>query len=382
MLFVNATLVMHDHLIPDAYLLVEGEKIAGFGKMKDAPADYAGEKIDVKGMNIMPGFMDIHIHAGGPYSILDEPGKAADYMLQHGVTSMLATGSYSSNLQQLLDFVDCYDRDAPSHRNLIGINMEGPYMNVKYGASAHLNPWGGPIDPNQYWQLLNRLGDRVRIWSIAPEREGVLGFILDAKKANPNVIFSAGHSDASAYETEALLPYGLKLATHLSNAMHNYVIYGGCIRPNVIAASCHITDMYAELICDSQGIHVDPYMLRYFRKVKTDERIILISDSTTSRHPNPPEMQHITDLNFDDLGGISGSKLSLDIACRNMMVHTGASLVEVSQFASYNPAKLLGLTDRGEIAVGKLANLVIADDRVNVQKVYLHGDLVADHTKA
>ena len=31
---VNATLVMHDHLIPEAYLLIENGRIAAFGEMR------------------------------------------------------------------------------------------------------------------------------------------------------------------------------------------------------------------------------------------------------------------------------------------------------------------------------------------------------------
>ena len=52
-----------------------------------------------------------------------------------------------------------------------------------------------------------------------------------------------------------------------------------------------------------------------------------------------------------------------------MMRHTGSSIVDVFKYASYNPAKVLGLTDRGEIAVGKRADLVVVDYKMNVQNV-------------
>lgn len=59
----------------------------------------------------------------------------------------------------------------------------------------------------------------------------------------------------------------------------------------------------------------------------------------------PPEYEDITDINFAGEGEIAGSRLTLNIACRNMMKHTGASIVDVFQYASYNPAQAVGLND-------------------------------------
>ena len=58
-----------------------------------------------------------------------------------------------------------------------------------------------------------------------------------------------------------------------------------------------------------------------------------------------------------------------------MMKHTGASIVDVFRYASYNPSRAIGLLDRGEIAEGKRADLVIADHWMNVKKVILKGEL-------
>ena len=74
--------------------------------------------------------------------------------------------------------------------------------------------------------------------------------------------------------------------------------------------------------------------------------------------------------------GIDGSKLTLNVACRNYMKHTGASIVDAFKVASYNPAKVVGLYDRGEIAKGKRADLVFVDIKMNVKNVILDGELV------
>ena len=117
-------------------------------------------------------------------------------------------------------------------------------------------------------------------------------------------------------------------------------------------------------------------MLRLVRKIKGDDRIILISDSYVGNGPVPDGYDGVDDIGFDVTGEIAGSKMTLDLACRNMIKHTGASLVDVFKFASYNPATAVGFTDRGEIAVGKRADLVFVDAKMGVHKVLFEGEEV------
>ena len=70
---------------------------------------------------------------------------------------------------------------------------------------------------------------------------------------------------------------------------------------------------------------------------------------------------------------ISGSKLTLNVACRNWMKHTGASIVDAFKVGSYNPARAVGLNDRGQIRVGLKADLVIVDHKMNIHKVIMDG---------
>ncbi len=87
----------------------------------------------------------------------------------------------------------------------------------------------------------------------------------------------------------------------------------------------------------------------------------------------PEGYEGVTDLCFDFEGEIAGSKLTLEVACRNMMKHTGASIVDVFRYASYNPTRAVGLLDRGEIREGLRADLVITDYNMNVKTVILEG---------
>ena len=372
---INATLVMKDHLIPEAVLFIEDGIIAGFGEMRNTPIPEGCEIIDAEGLYVGPGLVDIHNHAGGGHWFYDEPEKAAMFNLAHGTTSILATLYFNMDCQQLVEQAACVQEamKKPEGANIAGFYMEAPYMNPKFGADRENNPWKGPICREEYQPVIDQVGTDAKVWVLAPERENILQFVLDCKKNNPTVKFSVGHSEASPQQIEALMPYGLCIGTHHTNATGDRVFYpevrGVCVDETVN----YNREIYAEMICDSRGIHVDPYMQRLIRKIKGEDRLILISDACVFDGPIPDGYDGVTDLCFDFEGEIAGSKLTLEVACRNMMKHTGASIVDVFRYASTNPSRAVGFLDRGEIAVGKRADLVIVDHWMDVRKVLLKG---------
>ena len=374
---INAELIMKDHFIPEAVLLVEDGKIVGFGEMRNTPIPEGCEILDAEGAYVGPGLIDTHNHAGGGKWVFEDPAHAAQFNLQHGTTTMLPTLYFNQNKENLLEQIATMKAamKTPECANFAGLYMEAPYMNPKFGADREGNPWKGPICKEDYQPLIDAAGDAAYAWCVAPEREHIEEFVRDAKMANPKVIFTVAHSEASPQQIEALMPYGLKVGTHHTNATGDLPKYPECRGVCVDEAVNYNREIYAELICDSRGIHVDPYMLRLVRRIKGDDRIMLISDSCVFDGPVPEGYDGVTDINFDYEGEIAGSKLTLDVACRNMMKHTGASLVDVFNFASYNPAKCYGMTDRGEIAIGKRADLVFVDYKMNVKKVILKGEV-------
>ena len=375
---INAELIMKDHFIPEAVLFMEDGKICGFGEMRNTAIPAGCEIIDAEGAYVGPGLIDTHNHAGGGKWVFEDPAHAAQFNLSHGTTTMLPTLYFNQNKENLLEQIATMKAamQTPECANFIGLYMEAPYMNPKFGADREGNPWKGPICKEDYQPLIDAAGDAAYAWCVAPEREHIEAFVRDAKMANPKVIFTVAHSEASPQQIEALMPYGLKVGTHHTNATGDLPKYPECRGVCVDETVNYNREIYAELICDSRGIHVDPYMLRLVRRIKGDDRIMLVSDSCVFAGPVPEGYDGGTDLYFDFEGEIAGSKLTLDVACRNMMKHTGASLVDVFNFASYNPAKCYGMTDRGEIAVGKRADLIFVDHKMNVKKVILKGETV------
>ena len=382
---INAELVMRDHLIPEAVLFIEDGTIAGFGEMRTTPIPEGCEIIDAQGAYVGPGLVDIHCHSGTGVRFIHDPIKACEEHLEHGTTSILATPSTRGKLPDYVEQIGKIRHAMEQPGSIIaGIYMEGPYINPGFG-SVTVAP--GPDAPRvfdpvpeDYQPLLDAGADIIRVWGTAPEREGIENFVKAAKAANPSVRFAVTHSEATPEDIDKLIPYGLCIGTHHTNATGTLQNYPECRTPCVDETVNYNDAIYAELISDSMGIHVDPYMQRLVRKIKGDDKIILISDQTIHDPILIPGLEHVTDLNFsyrpNGAMDISGSKLTLNVACRNYMKHTGASIVDAFKVGSYNPAKVVGLTDRGEIRVGKRADLIFVDIKMNVGTVILAGNVV------
>ncbi len=382
MVIINAELIMPDHLIPEAYLLVEDGKILDFGEMRKAPDFGDVPVLDVQGAYVGPGLVDIHCHAADDRRFSEDPIHAAQFMLKHGTTTILPTLSYNMSRETILNAIDLI-QDAmkkPGGETMAGFYMEGPYLNPKFGSHRYDIALQDDAKPEEYMEMIQRLGTDVRVWSVAPERGGVLQFVKDCKAANPNVIFTVAHSEATPEQIEELIPYGLCIGTHHTNATGTIMNYPECRGVCVDEAVNYNREIYAELICDRRGIHVDPYMQRLIRRIKGDDRIILITDCTPYDAPKPAHgYEDVDDINFDNEEEIAGSRITLDAACRNFMIHTGASLVNVFNFASRTPARVTGFRDRGEIKRGYRADLVIVDSRMNIKKVMLQGKIVVEN---
>ena len=374
----NATLVMRDHLIPDGVILIEDGKIISFGERKHMTIpEECEEVVDAEGNFVGTGFIDIHPHSDVEVFFQDDPVRASQHHLKHGTTTVLPALYYSMTAEEYVRVIRILRKamENPDCANIAGLYMEGPYLNPKFGCDRESNPWKEPVAQKNYMPIIEEAWDLAKVWALAPEREHILDFVQDVRKKNPAAVFSVAHSEATPQQVEALMPYGLKIGTHHTNATGTLDKYPECRGVCVDEAVNYNPEIYAELICDSRGIHVDPYMLRLVRKIKGDDRIILISDAYACDGPIPPGYEDVFDINFDHTGEIAGSKMTLDIACRNMMKHTGASVVDVFRFASYNPACAVGFYDRGEIATGKRADLVIVDHNITIKDVILKGEL-------
>ena len=376
----NAQVVLEDQILPDGAILVEGDRIMQAGDRAVVTCPENACRVDAKGLYVGPGFVDIHVHGGGGAEFFEEPLKVAEYFLRHGTTTMLPTSKNSCDLSYYLESFrrirEAQSAGGPG-KAIAGVYMEGPFMNPKYGANPQRNLWRGDITPERYVPLVDGVGDLVRVWAVAPEREGLEPFLEYAKKRNPQAIFAVDHSEATPEQIEAVKRHGIRLLTHCMDATGRVSRWLGT-RGSGPDEYCFLDDhMFAELISDSGAIHVNAALQKLILKIKGLERVILITDCNGADIPTPAGREQYTDLAFDPDGNLAGSKLTMDKACRNIMTHTGIGIREAFLLAARNPAKVIGMAEEvGTIAPGKKANLVFVDGQFAVKRVILEGEFV------
>lgn len=372
----NAQVVLENGIIWDGVILVEDGKISKVGSSREVDIPEDAMQIDAEGAYVGPGFVDIHVHGGGGYSTCRDPEKAAEHFLRHGQTTILGTPDYHMDLQTLLDSIANIRAAMKTTPSIKGIYMEGPYTNPNYGSHADKNPWHCGVNEEDYKAMVDAGGTDIKVWTVDPERPDLVPFLAYARKVNPDVVIALGHTQATPMAVKALGKYRPTLMTHTFNATGRLPVYGGTRAYGPDEYCLKAQDMYAELISDSKGIHVHPEMQQMLLHCKGIDKVLLVTDSTIHNNPTPPEYAHVPDLNFDHNGGIAGSKMTMDLACRNIMANTSCGITQAFKMASLNPARVIGLDDKiGSIEVGKNADLVFVDDKFNVKKVMQEGKI-------
>ncbi len=380
---VHTKLLLEDGIVWDGAITYEDGRIVSLGPVGRVAIPAGTAVLDAGGLYTAPGLIDIHNHGGPDVLFHEDPQGCAAHFLCHGETTVLPTFYCDLTLEQMLSgsrVLRAASRTGAG-RIIGGLYMEGPYMGG-FGSNQNAILWGGEIRRGEYAPLLDEVAGFARIWAVDPARPGIEGFLRDLKAADPDAVIAMGHSRAAAEQCRRLRRYGLRLQTHHGDSGKAPGRAQGTVGAGCDEFTLYDPDVYAELICDENGIHVDPDMLRMVVRTKGIERIVLITDSMPDKgHFRNNEAEGILfgpDLNYDYEGHLAGSHLTLDNACRNLMAHTGCGLCQAVRMASLNPARLLGLDgELGSLEPGKRANLILIDDTVRISAVILAGETVA-----
>lgn len=379
---VNTKLILEDGIIFDGVITYENGRIVSLGKAGEVEIPEGAEILDAQGLYTAPGLVDIHNHGGADFLFHEDPAHCCEFFLKHGQTTVLPTFYCNLTAEQMVEGLEKVEAlvGTDAGKMIPGVYMEGPYM-AGFGSNQKYILWNGEITREEYAPLLEKFKNAALIWAIDPAREGIEGFMQDVKAANPNAIFAMGHSTATAAQCRKLKKLGIKVQTHHGDSGKAKGRAQGTVGAGCDEFTLYDPDIFAELICDENGIHQDADMIKLLVRTKGVERVILITDHMADKdHFTNNEAEGILygpDLNYDYEGHLAGSHLTLDNACRNLMRHTGYGLCHAIRMASLNPARLLGLDDEiGSLEVGKKANLILIDDTVSVKTVILEGKTV------
>ena len=146
----NCQIVLETGICWDGTLLLAGDKIAGYGPMRDTEIPEGVKIIDAGGKYVGPGLVDLHVHGGGGYSTCYHPVEAAEFFLKHGTTALLATPDYHMTADVYAKVIKTIKEAMPKAKTIKGVYMEGPYTNPLYGSHSDTNPWRFGIKEEDY----------------------------------------------------------------------------------------------------------------------------------------------------------------------------------------------------------------------------------------
>lgn len=358
----NALIFNEDEIISGKSLLIEGELIKGLAEENDIPANI--DVIDCRDRLIAPGFIDLQIAGAGGYlfssNIFPEAlEKIADSIVKTGTTGFLLV--LPTNSPDIYHQAIATIKSNP-HPALLGLHLEGPYISIEK-RGAHILEHIRKPEMKELGSLLREGEGIIKMVTVAPEvcsRE----FIGMLNKHG--VVVCAGHSNATFSEAIDGFRWGIKGTTHLFNAMSPLHHRDS----GLPGATFQTGNIMASIVAD--GIHVDFNTLSIAKKL-LKERLYLISDAVEdNRHG---AYQHIRQKDRYTLtdGTLSGSALTMITAVKNCIQKAGIQKEEAIRMASLYPAKLMGLSDRGRIAPGMNADLVVIDKEYNIRHVFSKG---------
>jgi N-acetylglucosamine-6-phosphate deacetylase len=324
---------------------------------------------------VSPGLIDVQVNGGFGVEVGPDPGALqtlAQRLPESGVTGYLPTliSSSSTTYRAAFAAFEAYlaSGDAPGAQAL-GFHLEGPFLSPER-KGAHPLSAIERANGRLFDELLEC--SRLRLMTVAPERPGGLERVRRLRHRGIQV--SLGHTDATLEEFAAGVEAGAEMATHLYNAMSPFQHRA----PGSIGAALTDDRVTVGLIAD--GIHSHPASLRLTVRAKGPGRIALVTDMMAAagmpagRYALGGQSVLVDDrtARLDD-GTLAGAVVFLDQAIRNMVRWTGVTPAEAISMATEVPMRLLGLTDRGRIIAGGIADLVLFDENLEVATTFVSG---------
>ena len=355
---IGGKLVTPRGILPGAIRIVNG-RIAAIRPR--VPRD--AKTLSVRGAYVAPGFIDLHVWG--------EPGAVSRESARGGATAFLTTLGPEPPTQLARDEAERARAGPLPGAECLGLHLEGPF----------LNPIRGGVLPKRHMRSPS-LSELVRLWrascgrlrliTLAPERPGALAAIRWCQRHR--VVASLGHSDAELAEAVRAADAGASAVTHIFNGMrplHHRI-------PSLVDAA--LTDVRLTAMVIADGVHVSAAALRLLLRAKGPERVALVTDSVRGeRHRWKLRMRRGAFYAPD--GTLAGSSLTMIGAVRNAVRLGGASLTDAVRMAAETPARLLGLRDRGVLAVGKRADVVVFDGEYRVWLTIVNGQVVYQREK-
>lgn len=371
---INGRVLRANGFVEGECVLLKDGRILDIVAASDARC-HGAERYDLGGQLLLPGFIDTQVNGGGGVLFNDAPSVEAIRAIGRAHRRFGTTGFMPTLISADLDVVShaitavraALDAGVPG---VLGIHIEGPYLSAAR-KGVHDSAKLRELDTSALGLLTSLRGGRTLV-TLAPE---VTTPAIIAQLVAAGVVVSAGHTNATYAEMRVALDHGLTGFTHLFNAMSQ--LSGR--EPGAVGAALDDPASWCGIIVD--GHHTDPVVLRIALKCKSHDRFMLVTDAMPSVGTTAASFvlqgRRITvrgQACFDEDGRLAGSNIDMASCVRNSVTMLGVPLPEAVRMASQWPANFLGLGhEYGRIAPGYRANLVLADEDLNVLETWIDG---------
>ena len=355
------------------------------GQIREIGPDLRGEpQIDARGAHVLPGLIDLHTHGIG-YESADSPSlhEYARLEASRGATTFFPTlfGPPARSVRQM----ERHRRNSNELRELPqigGFRLESPYV-ARTGAG--LSDDLAPIADETTQALLSAGGGLIKIWDVSPELPGVLELIRQL--SSRGIVCSIAHTQATIEQALAAVDAGARLVTHLFDTFAVPEMRDPGVYPAGLVDYLLVEDrVTCEIIAD--GTHVHPLLVEKAIRCKTPGRLVFVTDSNYGASLPPgeytlPQGRGRIMIDGPNRGvrlidrdmGLAGSALTPIDAFRNAVHLFHKDIATASQLCSVTPARVMGL-NKGEIAVGKDADLILLDDALELVCTVVAGVVV------
>ncbi len=392
--FVNGIAILPNRLLPEATVLCRNGRITAVGPVSKVRIPREAEVVDARGGYLSPGFVDLHVHGGDGADFMDGTPDAVRTAIhahtRHGTTSIFPTTTTGSPAQLDAMLKACHavqqDRRATDGARLMGVHFYGPYFaEDKLGAHA---PEGrrDPL-PTEYRDYFSR--GIIKIATCAAELPGAEAYYRAA--ALSGCLVTCGHSNASWTEMGRAFRHGMRHVDHFWCAMSSVpamrVRFGTPMQGSMAEFVLMNREMSTEVIAD--GHHLAPELLQFALAMKGPDRLCLVTDA--NRALDMPSGEYrigpATDGSLfysdglvgrmPDSGALASSIMGMDTMVRTMARATKAHLPDIIRLASLTPAERAGVdSEVGSLEKGKLADVLILDQKLAVKRVFIGGEEV------
>ena len=378
---INARILTPQGWMKDGSVLIRDNKI-----LEVTNCDLAvigAELIDVKGMYVVPGGVEIHVHGGGGRDFMEcteDAFRAAVHThMKHGTTSIFPTLSSSTvpMIQQAAE--TCTKLMEEKNSPIMGVHLDGHDLNMKMAGGEIPENIMNP-DPNADIPIVEQY-HCIKRWDAAPELPGAMQFgkYIAAKGILPSV----AHTQAEFEDIRTAYEAGYTHATHFYNAMPGFHKRREYKYEGTVESIYLLDDMTVEVVAD--GIHVPPTILRLVYKIKGVERTCLITDALACADSDSKEAFDPRVIIEDgvcklaDHSALAGSIATMDRLIRTVVQKAEIPLEDAVRMASETPARIMGVYDRkGSLQKGKDADILVLDEDLNVRAVWAMGKLVPE----